>query len=149
MFDIVVVSLSSPLLIGVYKDNILDYKIETTDKTSDVLPTLISNLFDEYDIEGLYFAKGPGSFMSIKIVYITLKTISITNNIPLFATDGFYFTDGFIKANKNRYFTKDNSGEILIKATDEPIETNFHLPNILDKSAFNDDIKPMYILGAI
>jgi len=146
--DIVVVALSSPVLIGVYRDDELLEEISSKEYVSEVLPLLFRDILKKYKIKRLFFAKGPGSFMSIKLVYVFLKTLSITKDIELLATDAFYFNENApIKALKDRYFVKKED-----KITIEKISANdvsFKLPKVLDTCKFSSDIKPLYILPAI
>jgi tRNA A37 threonylcarbamoyladenosine modification protein TsaB len=121
------------------------------EKTSDILPKIFDSIFKKYHIHGLYFAKGPGSFMAIKITYLFLKTVSITKNIPLFATDGFIFNQNSpIKAVGTLYFIKKN-GKISTQKIDDIKEKikPFDLPKKLDKKIFTTECEPLYILPAL
>lgn len=68
--DLVFITLSSPIQIGIYEERKLIKTIRSDEKSSEVLPNIFSELLDEYDIKGLFYANGPGSFMAIKIAYI-------------------------------------------------------------------------------
>jgi tRNA A37 threonylcarbamoyladenosine modification protein TsaB len=141
--------LSSPLLIGLYKENKLFETITSEEKTSEILPKIFKKLLAKYTCKKIYFARGPGSFMAIKITYIFLKTLSISKDIELFATDGFYFSNNNpIKAIKKMYFIKEND-KITTKFFNEEIETDFKLPEILNIEKFSTDIEPLYILPAV
>ncbi len=147
LVDIVVISISNPLKIGIYKDNILDKSFEFNGMTSDVLPRIFDELLKEFDIKSVIYSNGPGSYMSIKLSYIFLKTLNITKNIDVFCVDGFYFNDNQpIKAIGNTFFVKEN-GKISIKNSMEI--GKFELPNKLNFKDFNSDIEPMYILEAV
>ena len=86
-----IVSLQSPLKIGIYKQNQLVEVISSHEQTSEVLPKIFQSLLQKHKIQKIAFARGPGSFMAIKITYIFLRTLSITRGIELFACDGFIF----------------------------------------------------------
>ncbi|WP_234697106.1 hypothetical protein [Nitrosophilus alvini] len=147
--DIIIVALTSPLKIGIYENDELVKIVESNEKTSEVLPLFFSEILKEYDINTVFFAKGPGSFMSIKLVYIFLKTLSISRGIELKAADGFLFSkDEPIPAIGNLYFVKKN-GIISTKKFEKKIDTSFELPTRLDRSRFSDDIEPLYILPAV
>ena len=108
--DLVFITLSSPIQIGVYQDNKLLKTISSDKKSSDILPLLFRDLEKEYNVKNLFYANGPGSFMAIKVAYIFLKSISILKKIPLFATDAFYFNNNEpIKAIGKLYFVKVSS----------------------------------------
>jgi hypothetical protein len=144
-----VIALSSPIYVGVYSDCELIESFVEHNKTSDTLPAIFDNLLKRYEILGLYYAKGPGSFMSIKITYIFLKSISIAKSIKLFASDGFLFNDNRpIRALKKVYFIKNN-GTITTKIYKDEIEQRFSLPKRLDKWRFDTDNQPLYHLPAV
>lgn len=147
--DILLITLSSPILIGIYENNNLIDSIITQEKSSDVLPKIFEKLFQEYKIEKLFYANGPGSFMAIKIAYIFLKSISILKNIPLFATDAFYFNkNNPIKAIGKLYFVKISSKIITQKLETVP-DANFVLPSELDYNEFSTITAPLYMIGAV
>ena len=147
--DLVVVALSSPLLVGIYQNGQLIEAIQSEQKTSEALPRIFKEILDRYDVRGIYFAKGPGSFMSIKLVYIFLKTLQIAKNIQLFGCEAFVFNDNApIKAFGNLYFVKEN-GKIVTKKFDVPPKSEFHLPKRLEGLECSDDISPLYVLPAV
>lgn len=149
MHDVVVIGLSAPLLIGVYKEGRLVEKIESHEKTSEVLPSLFASLMQRYSIGNLIYAKGPGSFMAIKIGYIFLKTLSITKKIPFLSTDAFYFNENSpIKAVGKLCFVKiaDN---IETQLFDTVPENRLRLPEHLRLEDFTTDTTPYYGIGAV
>ena len=144
-----VVALASPLHVGVYRHGNLIEQHQSMEHTSDALPVILKTFLDGYTIERLLFARGPGSFMSIKISYIFLKTLSITLGIPLLASDGFAFNEGRpIKALAQRYFVKEGS-TITTRQYDEAIEQHFALPMLLDETHFSEQSEPLYMLPAV
>jgi len=151
MHSILVISLSAPLLVGIYHDKKLIKSYKSDEKTSEKLPLIFEEILDEYEVSELLYAKGPGSFMAIKITYIFLNTLSIVKNIPLKATSGFSFNQNSpIKAIGSRYFMKKND-TIVIEKLAENIEDIklFELPKALDSTIFSDDNQPLYILPAV
>ena len=147
--DLVFITLSSPIQIGVYKEQKLIDTIVSEEKSSDILPILFSQLSNKYTVEKLFYANGPGSFMAIKIAYIFLKSISILKNIPLFATDAFYFNENQpIKAIGKLFFVKISS-EIKTQKLETVPGINFKLPDVLDYNEFNTTSSPLYGIGAV
>jgi hypothetical protein len=147
--DLVFITLSSPILVGVYEDNILIESISSSEKSSDVLPKIFDELSRKYEIKKLFYANGPGSFMAIKIAYIFLKSISILKNIPLFATDAFYFNKNQpIKAIGKLFFVKISS-EIKTQKLEIAPEVGFMLPDVLEYSGFSTAAAPLYGIGAV
>lgn len=144
-----VISLSSPLQIGLYKENKLFEKFSYEEHTSEALPKAFESILKKYNIKRIFFAKGPGSFMAIKITYIFLRTLAITKNISLYANDGFYFSKNQpIKAMKKMYFVKKDD-KITTQFFQDTLETKFFLPQIIEFEKFSQDIEPLYILPAV
>jgi hypothetical protein len=115
-----------------------------------MLPIFFDEILNKYRLNNLYYAKGPGSFMAIKVSYIFLKTLTITKNIKLFAVDGFNFNDNNpIKATGTLYFMKENGKISTIKLDKQNIKQNFNLPTRLDESIFSEENQPLYMLPAV
>ncbi len=147
--DVVLITLSSPIQIGIYEERKLLKSIVSEEKSSDVLPKIFEELLQTYTIERLFYANGPGSFMAIKVAYIFLKSLSILKKIPLYATDAFYFNENQpIKAIGKLYFVKISS-EITTKKISEPSEVNFRLPDELVYGDFSKTTTPLYGIGAV
>lgn len=147
--DLVLITLSSPIQIGIYEDNKLIDSISSEEKSSDILPLIFEEIFKKYNVQNLFYANGPGSFMAIKVAYIFLKSISILNNIPLYATDAFYFNNNEpIKAIGKLHFVKVASEIKTLKLEIVP-KTNFSLPNVLDYNEFSKISTPLYCIGAV
>ena len=145
-----VISLTPPLQIGIYHDDTLLHSYKSEAKTSDSLPLLFDEILQTYTLKALFYAKGPGSFMAIKVTYIFLRTLSITKNIPLFATEGFLFNNNSpIKATGALYFMKENGKISTIKFATAPTRQEFTLPQILEPTYFSQDIDPLYVLPAV
>ena len=148
---VLVIALTSPLLVGVYKEDKLIDSYKSNQKTSDILPEIFEDILSKYDIESLFMAIGPGSFMSIKVSYIFLKTLSISKDIELLGCDGFYFNKNSpIKAVNNRFFMKKNGkiGLAVLDGDKDKIKP-FELPNRLDKTIFKKEVEPLYVLPAV
>ena len=147
--DILLVALSSPIQIGIYEDNQLIDTIISEDKSSDVLPSIFKSIFEKYNVQKLFYANGPGSFMAIKVAYIFLKSTSILKKIPLFATDAFYFNNNEpIKAIGKLYFVKVAS-EIKTQKLETVPVVEFTLPDVLDYNEFSKNTTPLYAIGAV
>jgi len=147
--DILLIALSSPIQIGVYENNLLIDTIVSEEKSSDILAIIFKELFEKYDVEKLFYANGPGSFMAIKVTYIFLKSISILKKIPLYATDAFKFNENRpIKAIGKLHFVKISS-EIQTQKLDNIVEAKFTLPSLLKYNEFSTNTEPLYIIGAV
>jgi len=147
--DVLLVALSSPIQIGIYENNKLLKIIESEEKSSDILPLLFKDIIASYDVKKLFYANGPGSFMAIKVAYIFLKSLSILKNIPLFATDAFYFNKNQpIKAIGKLHFVKI-AAEIKTQKLETVQELHFTLPDVLDYNEFSTNTTPLYMIGAV
>lgn len=147
--DLLFLTLTSPLMVGVYEQNRLVDSIISEEKSSEILPVIYEDLEKKYSIQKLFYANGPGSFMAIKVAYIFLKSISILKNIPLFATDAFYFNKNRpIKAVGKLYFVK-TSQAIETQKFDELLASTFVLPEFLKYHDFDSDTVPKYGIGAV
>jgi hypothetical protein len=149
MHDAVVVSLSSPVLVGVYDNGTLIEEIRSEGMSSEVLAEIFDSLLIRYQFAHFIYAKGPGSFMGIKVTYIFLKTLSIVKNIPLLATDAFFFNQNRpIKAVGKLYFVK-NSSTITLEPIESPEPGVFVLPQRIDLENFDSDNLPYYGIDAV
>ena len=147
--DVLLIALSSPILIGVYENQKLIEKIESSEKSSEILPLLYKDIQERYNVKRLFYANGPGSFMAIKVAYIFLKSIAIIKKIPLFAIDAFYFNKNQpIKAIGKLCFVKIAS-EIQTQKLETVPESSFELPVELDYSEFTTNTTPLYMIGAV
>lgn len=143
------IALSSPLIVGIYNQNTLIKTFESSEPSSEALAKIFDEVLHSYDIGTLFYTNGPGSFMSIKVSYIFLKSLSIALKIPLLACEGFAFNaNSPIKALGSQWFFKEKEGIVL---KENPINeaARFTLPLILDKSLFESENEPLYILPAV
>ncbi|WP_295700181.1 MULTISPECIES: hypothetical protein [Helicobacter] len=159
--DIVLVSVNSPILCGLYENNILFESLQSDEPLLIGLPRLFESLlptaeqnpaYKDTKIESIYYANGPGSFSALKLIHIFLHTLQSIYKIGLFATSSFYFTQSaYIKAFGTSYFYINPQGEIALKQNleSQPQEIEFALPQILDTSAFTAFTQPLYILPPV
>lgn len=147
--DIVLISINSNVMVGIYENNNMFENYLECGKTSDVLPNVFNKIFKKYKIENIYYANGPGNFSAIKLTHVFLQTLKIIENFGLYCRDSFYFTqDRFINAYGRIYFFKEEE-LINTKKLDEKIETKFSLPRFINKNDFKEDCMPLYILPAV
>lgn len=148
--ELLFVTVATPMLIGVYHKQNLIESIKLNGQSSEALPSTYKYLQEKYNIIGLFFVNGPGSYMAIKLTHIFLTTVNIVKNIELYAALGFEFNNNApIKAMGKKYFIKDEENNIILKSYDTPIEQNFFLPDILKKDIFSKDIEPIYMLPVV
>ena len=148
-YKIVVISLSSPLLVGVYLDDILIKSTSSNKKTSEALVSILKEILDEYDIKEIIYANGPGSYMAIKLTYIILQTINIIKDIPVKASSAFEFNNNKpIKAMGNLYFIKEKE-TIITKKFTETITMEYTLLQSIKDLSLEENNEPDYRLPAV
>ena len=142
-------SIASPLQIGVYEQGMLVEERTSDKKTSEILLPLITELLETHDVEQIIYVRGPGSYMAIKLTYITLKTIEIVRGIPCVGCSGFALNGGQpIKAIGNLYFIKEKE-TIITKKFEEPVNATFALPHSIHDLAIDEESTPEYLLPAV
>ena len=154
MIEIVVISISQPLLIGVYENKNLLKTYKDDGKTSDVLPMIFEEVLKNYNINRIYYVNTPGSYMAIKVAYVFLKTICLTKNIELKACTGFQFNQNTpIKALGKKYFIPPLNADkenVKVDFLDNNTKMSpFELPNVISNIEFSENTLPIYNLPAV
>ena len=148
-YSLLVISISSPLLIGVYEKDLLIETFTSDKKTSEILLPIIKRCLDKYNISKIIYTRGPGSYMAIKLTYLILKTIEITRGIKCFGCSGFALNGGeAIKAIGNLYFIKEKE-TIMTKKYEQPVNVNFTLPQSIHDLEIDEESTPEYMLPAV
>ncbi len=138
------------MLIGIYENKKLLKEHKLEGKTSEVLPIFFEELLKEYDIKKINYVNTPGSFMSIKLAYVFLKTICIVNKIDFAAVSGFEFNGNSpIKALAKKYFINDIDGVKVDFLKNDCTIRDFELPVSIEKINFNKETLPIYNLPAV
>jgi hypothetical protein len=133
----------------VYEDDVLIKTFSSDLKTSEILLPTIMDLLNEYDISEIIYTRGPGSYMAIKLTYITLKTIELVKNINCAGCSGFALNDGqAIKAIGNLYFIKEKE-TIITKKFEQPVSVVFALPQSIQDLEIDEESTPEYMLPAV
>ncbi|WP_164864472.1 tRNA (adenosine(37)-N6)-threonylcarbamoyltransferase complex dimerization subunit type 1 TsaB [Helicobacter pylori] len=154
--DLALISLGDGVLLGVYQNNFLCASYTSKSKTSEALVEVFSQLFKDFKnpnllaIKGVYYAKGPGSFTSLKLTHVFLHTLALIHDFELYSTTGFDFNDNTpILAYANKYFVSKER-ESLTDFEDLKIAPkDFMLPSFLEKDKFTQLNTPFYILPPI
>lgn len=107
---------------------------------------ILGSISAKFDISRIIYANGPGSFMGLKVAYLTLCTFCITRGIEFYGVDGFSLNGARpIRANKNMSFVLENGVISLQKV--KPCE--FELPLNLDGLELVADALPNYVIDAV
>jgi len=150
LVNILVISIATPIKIGIYKDDKLVEEIEKEGMTSDILPLIFKELLQKHEVKTIIYVNTPGSYMAIKVAYVFLKTICIAKNIELKAASGFLFNENSpIKALGKKYFFNKDDKIIIDFLEEKSIIANFKLPKSLDREKFSSDTLPIYNLPAV
>jgi len=148
-YQVVIISIASPLQIGVYRDGKLVEEIIKKEKTSDILLKVLMELKHRYNYKYIIYTNGPGSYMAIKLTYITLRSLEILENIEFGSCDAFSLNGGNpIKAMGKLYFIKEKD-TIITKKFNEAVEQRFKLPSLLSEVTILSNNEPLYILPAV
>jgi hypothetical protein len=148
-YEILIISISSPLRVGVYKDGVLIENISSNEKTSEILLKILMELSKKYKYSRVVYTSGPGSYMAIKLTYITLRTLEIIRGVEIDGCDAFSLnSETPIKAMGKLYFIKEKD-TIITEKIDEAVEQRFELPSMLSEVTILDDNTPLYILPAV
>jgi len=151
LFDttLLVNTIAVPIQLGLYQNGKKIKALEVTGQTSDVLPKAVLALLEQYGIERIVYANGPGSYMAIKLTYIMLRSVEMLRGIPLFGVSAFALNGNQpIKAMGNLYFIKEKE-TIMTKKFDHKVGQAFQIPNILDDIVLEKNSEPHYILPAV
>ncbi|MBT8349494.1 MAG: hypothetical protein HKP62_08655 [Sulfurovum sp.] len=148
-YELLIISISSPLLLGVYEEGILIDTLSSELQTSEILLPLIKECLEKYDISTIIYTRGPGSYMAIKLTYIMLKTIEIIQGIKCVGCSGFALNgEEPIKAIGNLYFIKEKE-TIITKKYEQPVNVKFTLPQSIQDLELDEESTPDYILPAV
>ena len=148
-YTLLIISISSPLLLGVYEEGRLIETFSSSMKTSEILLPFITEILEKYPISKIIYTRGPGSYMAIKLTYIMLKTLEIVRGIPCYGCSGFTLNGGKpIKAIGNLYFIKEKE-TIITKKYEQPVNASFALPQSIHDLEIDEESTPEYILPAV
>ncbi len=139
-----------PMQIGCYDEEDRQIEIRTLDgRASDVLLGTLEELMDGYSVTRIIYASGPGSYMAIKLTYITLATLEILRGIPFAGCSAFALNGGApIRAMGSLYFVKEKE-TIISQKFDENVPQEFGLPLYLGDLELELENTPLYILPAV
>ncbi|GAA7010785.1 tRNA (adenosine(37)-N6)-threonylcarbamoyltransferase complex dimerization subunit type 1 TsaB [Helicobacter pylori] len=154
--DLALISLGERVLLGVYQNNFLCASYTSKSKTSEALVEVFSQLFKDFKnptlpaIKGVYYAKGPGSFTSLKLTHVFLHTLALIHDFELYSTTGFDFNDNTpILAYANKYFVSKERESLTDFKDLKIVPKDFKLPPFLEKDKFTQLNTPFYILSPI
>ncbi len=115
---------------------------------SDILLPVVLELL-ERGVERFIYTSGPGSHMATKICYTLLKSVEVLKGVPFFAISGFALNGNEpIKALGKLYFIKEKEN-IITKKFQEPLKSNFFMPDSLESLELLESNEPDYHIAAV
>ncbi|EFX42361.1 hypothetical protein HSUHS5_0152 [Helicobacter suis HS5] len=147
--------MQSPVHVGVYSS---DYRLIHVFSVSKPTNFALSEIFEAllewikercYQIQALYYARGPGSFMAMKLTHVFMHTWALLNPVPLYSTLGFAFNQHApIKAFGKMYYVLSQE-QVTLCALESVLEIPMSLPPVLDSSVFCTNNQPLYLLPPV
>ena len=146
---LVINPIAVPIQIGCYREDVLLCEHHLVGKASDVLLGELEKLLERYPIRNIIYASGPGSYMAIKLTYITLATLQALRDIPFAACSVFSLNGNRpVRAMGYLYFVKEKE-TIITQKFDEHVTQEFGLPDYLGTLELEPENTPLYILPAV
>ena len=148
-YTLLVATISSPLLLGVYEEDRLVEIFSSSKKISETFLPLLREILEKYPLSKTIYARGPGSYMAIKLTYIMLKTVEIVQDIPCYGCSAFALNgDKPIKAMGNLYFINEKE-TIMTQKYEQPVNAPFALPQSIHDLEIDEESTPEYVLPAV
>ncbi|MDR3347856.1 MAG: hypothetical protein LBN32_04505 [Helicobacteraceae bacterium] len=147
---VLLISAAQPAKLAVYDDRFACIeRLENALPLSEWLYGAMKSIVQRYNVARVAYARGPGSFMGLKLGYLFMRSFSLAARIPFVAASSFDLTSGApIKAHGKRWFViKD--GAIAIESFETPPADRLLLPDQLDMSMFSGAVLPEYVLNAV
>ena len=116
---------------------------------SESLVETLDRILSHKTVEQILYVNGPGSYMGIKLTYITLRTLETARGIPFAAVSAFSLNGGKpLKAMGKLYFVKEKE-TIITRKFDEKIPQEFQMPESLNDLEILQDREPDYRLPSV
>lgn len=89
---------------------------------------LTKNSLEFQNLEGVVVVNGPGSFTAMRIITLTVNTLSLVHHTPLYSID--YFTLGELSGWSYPMLLRANRGEYLLQRNKDTIPELIAIPDI-------------------
>lgn len=93
-----------------------------------LLELITKNNLEYKDLEGVIVVNGPGSFTAMRIITLTINTLSFVHHTPLYSMN--YFTLGELSGWGYPILLRANRGEYLIQKNKDMIPELITIPDI-------------------
>ncbi|MGE4295437.1 MAG: hypothetical protein AB7E49_07045 [Campylobacterales bacterium] len=147
---VLLVSASRPMRLAVYDlgGNRLELHESDAPATESFYP-FFKTIDDRYDIARVAYARGPGSFMGLKLGYVFLQSFAMARRIPFASVSSFALTRGApVQAHGKRWFVLEG-GEVSVRAFETPPQAALLPPEQIDFSIFEAACEPEYLMPAV
>ena len=123
--------------------------LEIEGYVSENLVETLDRIMEENTLKRILYVNGPGSYMGIKLTYITLRTLEAVRGIPFAAVSAFSLNGGRpLKAMGRLYFVKEKE-TIITRKIDEKIPQEFRMPMHLKELEILPGREPDYRLPSV
>ncbi len=142
--------IASPWQMGIYgAEGFLHESLKMEGYVSETLVETLDRILSQNRIKRILYVSGPGSYMGIKLTYITLRTLETARGIPFAAVSAFSLNGGKpLKAMGKLYFVKEKE-TIITRKFDEKIPQEFQMPESLNDLEILQDREPDYRLPSV
>ena len=142
--------IASPLQFALYdREGTLAEAWEVEGYVSEHLIGELDRILSGREIGRILYANGPGSYMGIKLTYITLRTLELLRGIPFEGVSAFSLNGNRpLKAMGKLYFVKEKE-TIITRKFDETIPQEFRAPQHLSAIKAAEDRRPDYRIPAV
>lgn len=147
---VLLISASRPMRLAVYDR--AGAKLESFESDAPATESfypLFKAIDEQYAIEKLAYARGPGSFMGLKLGYVFMQTLALARNLPFAAASSFALSGGApVHAHGKRWFVPQGN-EVSVQTFDPAPENRLLPPDRLDLSLFDTNTEPDYLMPAV
>jgi hypothetical protein len=148
--DLLIAAAVPPLQVGVYVDGRLVETHRSDAKTSEALPAMLAELSNRYTWQSVAYVRGPGSFMAVKVAFVTARTLSIALDIPLYGCEAFDLNGHApVKAVGRSCFVKEGGRIVVRPKCDAADFRPLVLPESLEALPLTENADPLYVLPAV
>ncbi|CCF80478.1 Inactive homolog of metal-dependent proteases,putative molecular chaperone [Helicobacter bizzozeronii CCUG 35545] len=149
-----VLALQSPIKVGVYDhQGSFLHAFQSPKQASFALAEIFDALLawtkdHQLVLQAIYYAKGPGSLMAMKLAHVFLHTFSLVRSLELYSALGFAFNNNApIKAFGKMGYVLEGDQIRLVPCDSQLPPLN--LPKHLDRTLFTQDNQPIYLLPPV
>lgn len=148
--SVLLISATRPMRLAVYDETGARIESHESDApATESLYPLFKSIDDRYEITRLAYAKGPGSFMGLKLGYVFLQSFALARKLPFTAASSFALSGGNpVHAHGKRWFTQ-RGDQVGVQTFEVAPEASLLPPERIDFSVFEPACEPEYLMPAV